>query len=142
MTNTLLYMALQDLHDVLLTCTVSNMPLVEPIYDEKSIGVVEDNSEKVFLKPTNEKVDYYLHADDTFHWAYITIDVWTYNSLARLKDLISGIFNTLKTNARFSINSHNYSDLLVIGNHPLSDQYRNIWRHSIDVQLRLLNPTG
>lgn len=140
MTNVGGYTALTDLHDLLVLTRLDNFPQVENIYDEKTIGIVEDQKEAIFLKLDNEKVDYYLHADDTFHTVSISIDIWTYVSLDRLNDLVSAIFNQIKTNARFFINNNSYSDLLVIGQHPLSDKYRNLWRHVIDVQVRKINP--
>lgn len=143
MTNLGGYTALSDLKDLLVkTNNIQKLPLVELIYDEKVVGLADDQQENIFLKYDGENIQYYLHGDDTFHTIQISVDIWTRVSLDRLNDIVSAIFGTIKTNIRFVApgSSNQYADMLVIGNHPQSDKYRNIFRHTFDVQLRRLNP--
>lgn len=143
MTSILLYTALSDLSDLLKNTTnISNLPPIQLIYDEKTVGIVEDGAENIYLKGDNEKIEYFLHGDDTFHTVNISIDVWTRTSIDRLNDILSALFAYIKTNIRFVApnTANQYSDLLVIGQHPQSDQYRGIFRHIIDIQMRKINP--
>lgn len=137
------YTAMSDLRDLIAqTSNVSSLPTVELIYDEKVVGLVDDQQENIFIKLDGEGIQYYLHGDDTFHTIQLSIEVWTRVSLDRLNDLVSGIFAYIKSNIRFVApsTSNQYCDLMVVGNHPQSDKYRNIYKHTIDVQLRRLNP--
>ncbi len=140
MTNILLYEGATDLQDLLAKTPIENMPQVILWYDEKSIGIVEDQRELVLIKPDTETIQYWLHGDDTFHTAHYTVQIWTFQGLDRLNDLVNAIFNYAKTNVRFSINGRNYCDLLVIGSTPLSQDYRQRWGHNFDFQLRLEDP--
>ena len=137
------YTALSDLKDLLvLTPNLVNLPVVELIYDEKVVGLADDQQENIFLKLDGEGIQYFLHGDNTWHTVQISVDVWTRVSLDRLNDIVKAIFSTLKTNVRFvAPNTNNqYADLLVIGNHPHSEQYRNIFRHTFDIQIRRTDP--
>lgn len=128
--------ALKDLQSLLSTASAQ----VSFVINEKKIGVVEDRKEKIMLQLDNENIDYFLHADDTFNKIAVTVHVVTYQGYDRFQDLSNEVFNILQSNARFSINGHNYSDLLVKKATDLSKNYKGSFYMIYDLQLRIVNP--
>lgn len=140
MTNILLYNGANDLKDLLSSTSLEELPQVILWYDEKSIGIVEDQRELILIKPDTEVIQSWMHVDDTFHTAHYTVQIWTFKGLDRLGDICNAVFNKIKTNSRLSINGRNYCDLLCLSSTPLSQDYRNRWGHNFDIQMRLEDP--
>lgn len=113
---------------------------VSIVTDIKAVGLDGSNKERIVLQLDQENIDYFLHADDSFHKVAISILVITYQGYDRFNTLTSSVFDTLKSNARFSINNNNYSDMIVKGFTDLSKQYKGSWYGIFDVQLRRVNP--
>lgn len=128
--------ALKDLQTLLSTASAE----VSFVINEKKIGLVADNKEKILLQLDNENIDYFLHADDVFSKIAVTVHVVTYQGYDRFQTLANEVYGILQSNARFSINNHNYSDLLVKKATDLSKNYKGSFYMIYDLQLRIVNP--
>lgn len=119
--------------------TLSSVPDISFMWEEKSTGFLDDRREFILLTPTNEDPEYFgLYGSDFLHHVFVKIDVHSFQNLEHHENIVNEVFRIVKGSIR-SLNN-TYVDLLVVNSIHDNDLYRNIYRHSIIVKFRKLNP--
>lgn len=117
--------------------SLSNSPQVDFVWEEKTVGFMDDRQDSILLTPTNENMEYFgLYAADFYHAVNLRIDIYTYQNLEHHENMVNELFRILKANVR----STKYIVLTITGSYNENDSYRNIYRHVITVELRQINP--
>lgn len=133
-----LYATVTDTKNLLLdNWSLSTTPDITFMWEEKSTGFMDDRKDFVLLTPTNEEPQYFgLHGDDFLHYINVRIDVHSFQNLEHHENLVNEIFRIVKDNIRRT----SFVDLLITSSYHDNDMYRNIYRHTIIVRYRKLNP--
>jgi len=117
--------------------TLSNVPDITFMWEERSTGFMDDRKDFILLTPTNEEPQYFgLHGDDFLHYINVKIEVHSFQNLEHHEDMVNEIFRIVKDNIRRT----DFVDLLVTSSYHDNDMFRNIYRHTIIVRYRKLNP--
>jgi hypothetical protein len=117
--------------------TIGNLPDVSFMWDERSTGFMDDRRDFILLTPTNEDAQYFsLHGEDFLHYINVKIDVHTFQNLEYHENVVNEVFRIVKANIRRT----NYVDLVIASSYHENDMFRNIFRHTIIVRYRKLNP--
>ena len=98
---------------------------------------MDDRRDFILLTPTNEDPQYFgLYGSDFLHSISIKIDVHSFQNLQHHENLVNEVFRIVKANIRGT----NYVDLLLTQSYHNNDLYRNIYRHTVIMKYRKLNP--
>jgi hypothetical protein len=117
--------------------TLSKKPQVDFIWDEKSVGFMDDREDSILITSTNENTRYFgLYGRDFYHTISFRIDSYTYQNFEYHENFVNEIFRILKE----SIRSDDYVVLLITGSNHENDSYRNIYKHVITVDIQQFNP--
>jgi len=112
-------------------------PDITFVWEERSTGFMDDRRDFILLTPTNEDPQYFgLHGDDFLHHINVKIDVHTFQNLEHHEDVVNEIFRIIKDNVRRT----NFVDLIISSSYHDNDMFRNIYRHTIIIRYRKLNP--
>jgi hypothetical protein len=138
MGNSNLYATVSDTKSLLEdNWSTGNNPDITFVWEERSTGFMDDRRDFILLTPTNEDPQYFgLHGDDFLHYINIKIDVHTFQNLEHHEDIVNEIFRIVKANVRRT----NFVDLLISSSYHDNDMFRNIYRHTIIIRYRKLNP--
>jgi hypothetical protein len=138
MGNSNLYATVSDTKS-LLTDNWSNttLPDVSFMWEERATGFMDDRRDFILLTPTNEDSQYFgLYGKDFLHLINVKIEVHSFQNLEHHENIVNEIFRIVKENIRRT----NYVDLVITSSYHENDMYRNIYRHTIIVRYRKLNP--
>lgn len=117
--------------------SLSNNPDITFVWEERSTGFMDDRRDFILINPTSENPQYFsLYGQDFLHEIYITLDIHTFQNLDHNQSVVNEVFRIIKANIRGST----YVDLVLVNSTHNNDLYRNIFRHSITVRYRKLNP--
>ena len=137
------YTSIDDLIDMMKTkwntSTGGQIPRVERIWDEKTIGFGDIELKKgiILIEPSDENIKYFgLYGVDHLHTIDLTLDTRSYQSLDRHSELVGEVSRILKDQIRRA----DFVDLRIVGTVPLSRLYRNMFRHMIRIKYRRMNP--
>ena len=137
------YTSIDDLIDMIKskwnTSTGGQIPRVERIWDEKTIGFGDIELKKgiILIEPSDENIKYFgLYGVDNLHTIDLTLDIRSYQSLDRHSELVGEVSRILKDQIRRA----DFVDLRIVGTVPLSRLYRNMFRHMIRIKYRRMNP--
>lgn len=112
-------------------------PRITKNWEEKTTGIIDDTQDIVVVTPGDEKVEYYqLYGVAHLHSPTIIIDIRGYGTEARHRSVVNHIDNIIKAQVR----RPNYVDLMLMATKNLSHDYRNIFRHVMEVRYRKLCP--
>ena len=110
---------------------------IEIIWQEKSVGFMDDRRDRILIYPRNEGVKpFSLHAEDWIHTIELIIEIRSYGDQERVSNIVNNVLGTLKNNVRLP----NFIDLLVTGTLSENDTMRNMYKHMINVTYRKHNP--
>ena len=121
------------------TSTGGEIPRIERIWDEKTIGFGDMSIKKciILIEPMNEDVQYFsLGCTNHLHGIDLTLDVRSYQSLNRHSELVSEVARIIKD----QIVRTGSVDIRITGTEPLSRLYRNMFRHMIRIRYRKIDP--
>jgi len=121
------------------TSTGGEIPRIERIWDEKTIGFGDMSIKKgiILIEPMNEDVQYFsLGGTNHLHGIDLTLDVRSYQSLNRHSELVSEVARIIKD----QIVRTGSVDIRITGTEPLSRLYRNMFRHMIRIRYRKIDP--
>jgi len=121
------------------TSTGGEIPRIERIWDEKTIGFGDMSIKKgiILIEPMNEDVQYFsLGGANHLHGIDLTLDIRSYQSLNRHSELVSEVARIIKD----QITRTGSVDLRIMGTEPLSRLYRNMFRHMIRIRYRKIDP--
>jgi len=117
--------------------SLSSQPDITFVCEEKTTGFMDDRRDFILLTPTNEDPQYFgLYGSDFLHSISIKIDVHSFQNLQHHENLVNEVFRIVKANIRGT----NYVDLLLTQSYHNNDLYRNIYRHTVIMKYRKLNP--
>jgi len=117
--------------------SLSSQPDITFVWEEKTTGFMDDRRDFILLTPTNEDPQYFgLYGSDFLHSISIKIDVHSFQNLQHHENLVNEVFRIVKANIRGT----NYVDLLLTQSYHNNDLYRNIYRHTVIMKYRKLNP--
>jgi len=121
------------------TSTGGEIPRIERIWDEKTIGFGDMGIKKgiILIEPMNESIQYFsLGGTNHLHGIDLTLDIRSYQSLNRHSELVSEVARIIKD----QITRTGSVDLRITGTEPLSRLYRNMFRHMIRLRYRRMDP--
>ena len=121
------------------TSTGGEIPRIERIWDEKTIGFGDMSIKKgiILIEPMNESIQYFsLGGTNHLHGIDLTLDIRSYQSLDRHSELVSEVARIIKNQIRRT----GSVDLRIMGTEPLSRLYRNMFRHMIRIRYRKIDP--
>ena len=133
-----MYDTAQNLKDLIIdNWTVATQPQVSFKWEERTTGFMDDKKDMILISPTNENPQYFgLYGQDFFHEIYCNIDITTFQNIKHNQDIVDEIFRIVKANIR----GIEYVDLMLMSSSHNNDLYRNIYRHTIVMKYRKLNP--
>lgn len=116
-------------------------PKFSRIWEEKSVGIIDDTQDTVLITPGTEKIDYFsLYGRDHLHHPTVIIDIRGYGTEERHRAVVDRIDAIIKEQVRRENSSNNYTDLRLTSSKNLSHNYRNMYRHVMEATYRILNP--
>jgi hypothetical protein len=117
--------------------SLSTTPDITFMWEERATGFMDDRRDFILLTPTNEDPQYFgLYGQDFLHYITVKIEVHSYQNLEHHEDLVNEIFKIIKANIRRT----NYVDLMATSSYHDNDMFRNMYRHTIIIRYRKLNP--
>jgi len=117
--------------------SLSKKPQVDFLWEEKTVGFLDDREDSIILTSTGENIDYFgLFGQDLYHTVFISLEAWTYQNLEYHENFISELIRIFKSN----IKSTDYVILTITGSDHENDLYRNIYKHRITLSIKQLNP--
>lgn len=133
-----MYSALDDLVQLIKDETATGYDIqIDKIWQEKSVGFVDDRRDRILIYPKNELVQPFgLYGCDWLHTTDLVIEVRSYGDEAKLANIINDISRVIKTNIR----RDNFIDLMITGSLTENDKMRNMFKHLINVRYRKHNP--
>lgn len=133
-----MYSALDDLVQLIKDETATGYDIqIDKIWQEKSVGFVDDRRDRILIYPKNELVQPFgLYGCDWLHTTDLVIEVRSYGDEAKLVNIINDISRVIKTNIR----RDNFIDLMITGSLTENDKMRNMFKHLINVRYRKHNP--
>ena len=138
MGNSNLYATATDAKNLILdNWSLSSTPNVVFLWEERATGFMDDRRDTILLTPTHEEPQYFgLFGQDFLHHINIKIDIHSFQNLEHHENLVNELFRIIKANIRRT----NFVDLLATSSYHENDMFRNIYRHTIIVKYRKLNP--
>lgn len=116
-------------------------PKFSKIWEEKTIGIIDDTQDIVVITPGGEKIDYFsLFGRDHLHYPVVIIDIRGYGTEERHREVVDRTDAIIKEQVRRESSSPQYTDLRVTSSRNLSHNYRNMFRHVMECTYRILNP--
>jgi len=133
-----LYATVTDTKNLLLdNWSLSTTPDITFMWEERSTGFMDDRRDFILLTPTNEDPQYFgLYGQDFLHYISVKIEVHSYQNLEHHENLVNEIFRIIKANIRRT----NFVDLMATSSYHDNDMFRNMYRHTIIIRYRKLNP--
>ena len=121
------------------TSTGGQIPRIERIWDEKTIGFGDMEVKKgiILIEPMNEGIKYFsLGGINHLHAIDITLDIRSYQTIDRHNELVKEVARVIKD----QITRTGSVDIRITGTEPLSRLYRNMFRHMIRLRYRRMDP--
>jgi len=121
------------------TSTGGQIPRIERIWDEKTIGFGDMEVKKgiILIEPMNEGIQYFsLGGTNHLHAIDITLDIRSYQTIDRHNELVKEVARVIKD----QITRAGSVDIRITGTEPLSRLYRNMFRHMIRLRYRRMDP--
>jgi hypothetical protein len=138
MGNSNMYQSADDAKNLIIdNWSLSSQPDITFLWEEKSTGFMDDRRDFILITPTNEDPQYFgLYGQDFLHTIYVKIEIHSFQNLQHHEDLTDEVFRIVKANIRGTT----YVDLMLMQSNHENDLYRNIYRHTIVMKYRKLNP--
>jgi|TARA_R110000787_G_scaffold219254_1_gene327994 hypothetical protein len=138
MGNSNMYQSAETAKNVIIdNWSLSSQPDITFVWDEKSTGFMDDRRDFILITPTNEDPQYFgLYGQDFLHTIYVQIEIHSFQNLQHHENLTDEVFRIIKANIRGT----DYVDLMLTQSNHENDLYRNIYRHTIVMKYRKLNP--
>lgn len=124
-------------------------PVFTKKWETKEFGFGTNNIDKVVISLDGENPEIFslkYHDGegnpiyDWLHTVSVSADVWTGKSEMRVLELVNEILRILKNNVVVQIGNNQYVQMLPINVSSALEQYRNIYRYIIDIEVMRLNP--
>ena len=117
--------------------TLSSQPDITFVWEERTTGFMDDRRDFILITPTNEDPQYFgLYGSDFLHHISVKVEVHSFQNLQHHENIVNEVFRIVKANIRGT----DYVDLLLTQSAHNNDLYRNIYRHTVIMKYRKLNP--
>jgi hypothetical protein len=117
--------------------TLASQPDITFVWEERTTGFMDDRRDFILITPTNEDPQYFgLYGSDFLHHISVKVEVHSFQNLQHHENIVNEVFRIVKANIRGT----DYVDLLLTQSSHNNDLYRNIYRHTIIMKYRKLNP--
>ena len=117
--------------------TLASQPDITFVWEERTTGFMDDRRDFILVTPTNEDPQYFgLYGSDFLHHISVKVEVHSFQNLQHHENIVNEVFRIVKANIRGT----DYVDLLLTQSSHNNDLYRNIYRHTIIMKYRKLNP--
>lgn len=112
-------------------------PRIIKVWEERATGIIDDLQDAVLLIPEPaEGFEYFQFSGIAqLHHPQINIEIRTFGTEERHNAIIKNITLIIEKN----ISGTNYVDLRILSARSESQYYRNMFRHIITVEFRILN---
>jgi len=129
--------------------TGGEQPVFTAQWKKKTTGFVDGNYQEVIISLDSENPNIYslLQSSEAngFFWDWlhdisITLDIRTGDSEERVLQMVNEIVRILKTTVILPINGTVYVQVLPEAVVSLNEDYRNLFRYTIDVTALIFNP--
>jgi hypothetical protein len=133
-----MYSALDDLVQLIKDEMTNGYDVqVDKIWEQKSVGFIDDRRDRILVYPKNEDVKPFgLYGCDWLHITDLNVEIRSYGDQERLSNIINDISKIIKTNIR----RDNFIDIMITGSITESDKMRNMFKHILTVRYRKHNP--
>ena len=126
------------------------VPNITVQWEIKTTGFANSNYEEIIVSFDSENKNIYslLQSDNgRFFWDWlneisITIDMRTGKSLSRLRQITNEVTRILANNVITPYNGTVYVQTLPSNLTPLNEDYRNLFRNTLDLDTMVFNPTS
>ena len=126
------------------------LPNINVMWEIKTVGFVNTGYEEIIISFDSENKNIYslLQSDNgKFFWDWlneisITVDMRTGKSLNRLRQITNEVTRILSNNVITPYNNTIYVQTLPSNLTPLNDDYRNLFRNTLDVDTMIFNPVS
>lgn len=110
-------------------------PIIRRVWDVKAVGLGSDNQEEIILTPLDEQVTYFsLYGTSHLHTIPILVDIRTFGTLTRHSTVVNEVSRIIKNNVRRSATG--FVDVREMMSKSHNQEYRNMFRHTLDVVYR------
>ena len=117
--------------------TLASQPDITFVWEERTTGFMDDRRDFILITPTNEDPQYFgLYGSDFLHHISVKVEVHSFQNLQHHENIVNEVFRIVKANIRGT----DYVDLLLTQSSHNNDLYRNIYRHTVIMKYRKLNP--
>ena len=117
--------------------TLASQPDITFVWEERTTGFMDDRRDFILITPTNEDPQYFgLYGSDFLHHISVKVEVHSFQNLQHHENIVNEVFRIVKANIRGT----DYVDLLLTQSSHNNDLYRNIYRHTVVMKYRKLNP--
>lgn len=118
--------------------SLSKKPQVDFAWEEKTVGFLDDREDSIILNAVNENTQYFgLYGQDFYHTISLKMDIYTYQNFEYHENFVNELFRIFKENIK---STSDYVTLLITGSYHENDLYRNIFRHTLTLDMTKLNP--
>lgn len=109
-------------------------PRVVGIWEEKITGL-PDNADIILVSPIDEDIKpFQLHGDVWMFEIFISVDIRTYSTLTRHRQIVNEMARILRNILRRD--STGFLDVILTGSKSYNEDYRNIYRHVYKLRYR------
>jgi len=116
------------------------VPNIREAWIVKAVGLIDDNTDEIILTPLDEFIQYFaLYGLNHLHHIPILIDIRTFTEMTRHEQVVKEIARIVKLNIRRAPTG--FIDVLLGYSKSYNVDYRNMFRHTLDVTYRKLDPT-
>jgi len=114
------------------------MPILTKSYDQKAVGFVDARRDLILIYPKKENIQYWgLYGTDHLSEVDINVEIRTFRNHEYHNDVVKEVAKIIKDNIRRT----DFIDLRVLTSISANDSYRNMFKHTLGVRYRKLNPT-
>lgn len=112
-------------------------PIIKKSYEYKAVGFVDARRDVILIYPKNENIEYFgLYGVDHLSEVDITIEVRTFQNHDYHNNTVKEVTKIVKDNIR----RPDFIDLMVINTVSGNDPIRNMFKHTIGLKYRKMNP--
>ena len=98
---------------------------IDKIWEEKSVGFVDDRRDRILIYPKNERIQPFgLYGCDWLHTTDLAIEIRSFGDELKLSAIVNNISKVIKSNIR----RPNFVDIMMTGSLTENDKMRNMFK--------------
>ena len=130
--------------------TGGKKPTFSTKWKKKVVGHGTNNYDEVIIELDTESINIYsmisgIGADGKFDYDWlhdisVTADIYSGKSESRVLEIVNEVIRILKNNVVYTVNNHEYVQILPSNTTSLNEEFRNIFRYTVDIEAMRFNP--